>query len=110
MTFNDIQKDLNSLFIFQLKQPLKQLNKAQRSTLINEHPTKSSIKKTLSLLKGQIIIINKGQHMIFMNSPHVRTFDDLINSNLFLSDFPLHDNTRDLIMLNQSQILQKDLK
>lgn len=54
--------------------------------------------------------INGGNSIIFLCSPHVTTVRDILDLNLFISDMPMHDATRDLVMLNQSRICQMELK
>lgn len=106
MNFKTFTKYLNSPFVFQLKQPIKRLNNDK--LLLNTNL--KSLKPSILLLKGQLILVNNGQNLIFINSPFLNSVTDLIHANLFMSDFPLHDATRDLIMLNQSRISQQELK
>ena len=39
--------------------------------------------------------------MLFVCSPSVLSLDDLYRLGLYLSDIPLHDATRDLVLLNE---------
>jgi guanylate cyclase soluble subunit beta len=39
--------------------------------------------------------------MLFLCSPSVANLDELSRRNLYLSDIPLHDATRDLVLLSE---------
>lgn len=52
-------------------------------------------------LKGQMIYVPETDLVLFLCSPSVLNLDDLNRRGLFLSDIPLHDSTRDLILLSE---------
>ena len=52
-------------------------------------------------LKGQMIYVPETDLVLFLCSPSVLNLDDLNRRGLFLSDIPLHDATRDLILLSE---------
>lgn len=54
--------------------------------------------------------VDGGNSIVFLCSPHVTSVRDILNLKLFISDMPMHDATRDLMMLNQSRICQMELK
>lgn len=56
------------------------------------------------------MLVNNGNHLLYMNSPHITTVRGLLDTNIYLSDMQRHDATRDLVMLNQSRISQQELK
>ena len=39
--------------------------------------------------------------ILFLCSPSVANLDDLLERGLYLSDIPVHDSTRDLILLSE---------
>ena len=49
-------------------------------------------------LKGQMVYVPESKSLLFMCSPSVNSLDDLSRRGLFLSDIPLHDSTRDLVI------------
>lgn len=55
-------------------------------------------------LRGQMIHISdlKPEAMLFLCSPHVKCLDDLEERGLYLSDIPVHDATRGLLMMRQA--------
>lgn len=52
-------------------------------------------------LKGQMIYVPETDLVLFLCSPSVLNLDDLNRRGLYLSDIPLHDSTRDLILLSE---------
>ena len=68
-----------------------------------------NIESSLSL-KGQVTIIGNGEYMLYIASPDVQTVRGLVDCHMHLSDLPMHDTTRDLILLNQSRLSQQELK
>ena len=59
------------------------------------------IDKFIVKLKGQMSYMADNGLMLFVCSPRVANLDDLHNTGLFLSDIPLHDATRDLVLLSE---------
>ncbi len=52
-------------------------------------------------LKGQMVFIPESDNILFLCSPRVADIDDLKQRGIYLSDIPLHDPTRDLILISQ---------
>lgn len=52
-------------------------------------------------LKGQMLYVPETDLMLFLCSPSVLNLDDLNRRGLYLSDIPLHDATRDLVLLSE---------
>ena len=62
-------------------------------------------------LDGEVeAIIGNGEYMLYIASPDVQTVRGLIDYSMHLSDIPMHDTMRDLILLNQSRLSQQELK
>lgn len=59
------------------------------------------IDKYIVKLIGQMTYMEENDLMLFVCSPSVANLDDLHNTGLFLSDIPLHDATRDLVLLSE---------
>uniref|UniRef100_A0A6G1SMJ0 Guanylate cyclase soluble subunit beta-1 n=1 Tax=Aceria tosichella TaxID=561515 RepID=A0A6G1SMJ0_9ACAR len=59
------------------------------------------IDKYIVKLRGQMTYMPDKDLMLFICSPSVANLDDLNNTGLFLSDIPLHDATRDLVLLSE---------
>ncbi|KIH55005.1 heme NO binding associated [Ancylostoma duodenale] len=101
LTHKSIMTYLNTLFIFQLKHHCKR-NEVEKGS-------SEAFQQPLSL-KGQMMPVDGANSIVFLCSPHVTSVRDILNLKLFISDMPMHDATRDLVMLNQSRICQMELK
>lgn len=55
-------------------------------------------------------LINNGESLLFINSPYITTAIELKKTNIYISDMPKSDTTRDLIMLNQTRLYQNNAK
>ncbi|KFM79990.1 Guanylate cyclase soluble subunit beta-1, partial [Stegodyphus mimosarum] len=80
-TFNNILAHINTVFV------LKTLDKENSGKSIR--------------LKGQMLYVPETDLMLFLCSPSVLNLDDLNRRGLYLSDIPLHDATRDLVLLSE---------
>ncbi|XP_041482647.1 guanylate cyclase soluble subunit beta-2-like isoform X2 [Lytechinus variegatus] len=60
-------------------------------------------------LRGQMIWMDSLDAMLFACSPRVASLKELEERNLHLSDIPLHDITRDLILFNHQRLAEIEL-
>ncbi|XP_013398204.2 guanylate cyclase soluble subunit beta-2, partial [Lingula anatina] len=61
-----------------------------------------SVKQTRMPLKGQIVLLNLDA-MLFICSPRLTNLNELMDKQFYLSDIPIYDVTRELILLNQQR-------
>ena len=66
----------------------------------------SDVNKEPLLFRGQMIP-TPSHDILFLGSPRVRNPEDLKNQGLYLSDIPIHDVTRDLILLKRHFHVEK---
>jgi guanylate cyclase soluble subunit alpha len=66
--------------------------------------------KLLMELKGQMINLPESNCILFLASPLVKKLEQLKGRGLFLSDIPIHDATRDLILVSEQAQAQDGLK
>lgn len=52
-------------------------------------------------IKGQMTYIIKDDAILFLGSPCVASLDDLLKKGLHVGDIPVHDATRDLLLLSE---------
>lgn len=52
-------------------------------------------------LKGQMLHVPESNVLLYLCSPHVINLDELRQRELYLSDIPLHDATRDLVLISE---------
>lgn len=61
-------------------------------------------------LKGQMIHVPESCSLIFLGSPRVDKLEELMGRGLYLSDIPIHDATRDVILVGEQARAQDGLK
>lgn len=61
-------------------------------------------------MKGQMIYLGECKCLLFLGSPVVDGLDSLTRNGLFLSDIPIHDATRDIILIEEQTRAQESLK
>lgn len=52
-------------------------------------------------LKGQMIYLQDPDAIIFLGSPCVERLDELMGKGIYISDIPIHDATRDVILVGE---------
>ena len=52
-------------------------------------------------LKGQMVYLAESNSLLFLGSPVIGKLDELIGKGLFVSDIPIHDATRDVILVGE---------
>lgn len=52
-------------------------------------------------LKGQMIYLQEADAMLFLGSPSVEKLEELIGKGIYISDIPIHDATRDVILVGE---------
>lgn len=52
-------------------------------------------------LKGQMVYCPESDSVLFVGSPFIDGLEGLTGSALFISDIPLHDATRDVILIGE---------
>lgn len=53
-------------------------------------------------LKGQMLHLPESNSIMFLGSPRVDRLEELMGRGLHLSDIPIHDATRDVILVGVS--------
>ncbi|XP_040196177.1 guanylate cyclase soluble subunit alpha-2 [Rana temporaria] len=61
-------------------------------------------------VKGQMILVSESNCILFLGSPRVDKLDELMGRGLHLSDIPIHDATRDVILVGEQAKAQDGLK
>ncbi|XP_068122986.1 guanylate cyclase soluble subunit alpha-2 [Hyperolius riggenbachi] len=61
-------------------------------------------------VKGQMIHVPESNSILFLGSPRVDKLDELMGRGLHLSDIPIHDATRDVILVGEQAKAQDGLK
>jgi hypothetical protein len=61
-------------------------------------------------LKGQIFHKAADETLLFIGTPRCSNLDELKVSSLYISDFPLHDMSRDFLLLAEQRSIEVELK
>uniref|UniRef100_A0A3B4GAG3 guanylate cyclase n=1 Tax=Pundamilia nyererei TaxID=303518 RepID=A0A3B4GAG3_9CICH len=72
--------------------------------------TQADIKEKVMELKGQMIHVPESCSVMFLGSPRVDKLEELMGRGLHLSDIPIHDATRDVILVGEQAKAQDGLK
>ncbi|CAM1304733.1 GUCY1B3 (predicted), partial [Pycnogonum litorale] len=91
--FNNILSHINTVFVLKTREGV--LDTGDQT--INDKQEDSSRMR----LKGQMIYIGETDLILYLCSPSVTNLEDLNRLGLYLSDIPLHDATRDLVLLSE---------
>ncbi|CAJ0598531.1 unnamed protein product [Cylicocyclus nassatus] len=113
LDFDSICNFINAVFVLQVKTTPMEFQKSvtkRNSQVLDEngvddnnsldHMTQSQHLK----LKGQMMLMATGRHLMYLCSPYVTSIPELLQYGLRLTAMPLHDATRDLILLNQQRL------
>jgi guanylate cyclase soluble subunit beta len=60
-------------------------------------------------LKGQMVPVPESDAILFLCSPRVNGLDEMKKLGLYLTDFPVHDRTRDLILMTHERRGEREL-
>uniref|UniRef100_A0A8D1DEZ9 Guanylate cyclase soluble subunit beta-1 n=2 Tax=Sus scrofa TaxID=9823 RepID=A0A8D1DEZ9_PIG len=95
ISFHGILSHINTVFVLRSKEGLLDVEKSE----CEDELTGTEI--SCLRLKGQMIYLPEADSILFLCSPSVMNLDDLTRRGLYLSDIPLHDATRDLVLLGE---------
>jgi guanylate cyclase soluble subunit beta len=94
--FNNVLSHINTVYVLRTKPGILDSDGLYLQTNMTEQNDISRMR-----LKGQMIYVPESDMMLFLCSPSVTNLDDLHRKGLYLSDIPLHDATRDLVLLSE---------
>ncbi|KAK6032050.1 heme NO binding associated, partial [Ostertagia ostertagi] len=113
LDFDSICNFINAVFVLQVKTtPMEfQRSVSKRNSQVMEGGGTDSDSSTDLMtqsqhlkLKGQMMLLSTGRHVIYLCSPYVTSIPELLQFGMRLTAMPLHDATRDLILLNQQRL------
>ncbi|XP_061101336.1 guanylate cyclase soluble subunit alpha-1 isoform X1 [Conger conger] len=93
-TFQGILTMLNTQFILRIKQAV---NSGDGTAKLMD-------------LKGQMIFISESNSILFLGSPCVDKLEELTGRGLYLSDIPIHNALRDVVLVGEQAKAQDGLK
>ncbi|XP_076447120.1 guanylate cyclase soluble subunit beta-1-like [Babylonia areolata] len=95
LDFSLILSHINTVYVLATKVGVLSTDGHQHHHVVKDRDT------SVMRLKGQMIYVAESDSILFLCSPSVTSLDDLSQRGLFLSDIPLHDATRDLVLLSE---------
>jgi len=107
LDFENICNFINAVFVLQVRNTPMDVKKSHRgseTTYVSEYSQDSLASGQHLKLKGQMLLLDDKQHLIYLCSPYVTSIPELLQFGMRLSAMPLHDSTRDLILLNQQRL------
>uniref|UniRef100_A0A914CWV4 guanylate cyclase n=1 Tax=Acrobeloides nanus TaxID=290746 RepID=A0A914CWV4_9BILA len=105
LDFDNICNFINAVFVLQVRNAPMDVRKQHRGSDTGEAEAFNDNMHGQHLkLKGQMILMASREHLIYLASPYVTSIPELLQYGMRLSAMPLHDATRDLILLNQQRL------
>ncbi|XGW14967.1 hypothetical protein V3C99_000895, partial [Haemonchus contortus] len=106
--FDNICNFINAVFVLQVKSSPADVRR-QLQQPPQENGDVASTNTTFHhghhlKLKGQMMLLSDRKSLIYICSPYVTSIQELMQFGMRLTAMPLHDATRDLILLNQQRL------
>lgn len=106
LTFENIMSHINTIYI------LRMVSGSSGSSGPTSESTEKKVSNRISFsiasgndpmrLRGQMVYAPESEGMLFICSPRVKRLQDLQQRGLYLSDIPIHDATRGMLMMGQA--------
>ena len=96
LTFDNLVSHINTIFILRML-PSDDATNTMTGSLGFNFSGNDPMR-----LRGQMIYVPESDAMLFLCSPRVKRLHDLEQRGLYLSDIPIHDATRGLLMMGQA--------
>ncbi|MFH4984511.1 hypothetical protein AB6A40_011220 [Gnathostoma spinigerum] len=103
--FESICNFINSVFVLQAKHFSRGSRDSISVSQNSLNVCRVGIRQSQCLqLKGQMLLIGDRKHLLFICSPCVTSIPEILQFNMRMTSIPLHDVTRDIILLNQQRL------
>nr|CAD7570520.1 unnamed protein product [Timema californicum] len=91
LTFENILSHINTVYVLKTKPGVMEV----------QGQVDAPLEFSYLRLKGQMYYVPESDLVIFLCYPSVINLDDLTRRGLYISDIPLHDATRDLVLMSE---------
>lgn len=98
--FNSILSHINTIFILKMLASTPVTTTSSSNIVLGAGSSNTT--SDVMRLRGQMMYLSDSDSMLFLCSPRVSSISDLEQRGLYLSDIPLHDATRSLVMMSQT--------
>ncbi|XP_047736121.1 head-specific guanylate cyclase-like [Hyalella azteca] len=93
LEYKEISARLNTAYVLSIKKQLSSKRKVEPMEL-----------------KGQMVDCPESKSLLFVGSPLLDSLEGLTSRGLFISDIPIHDATRDVILVGEQSRAQDSIK
>lgn len=109
LSFDAFLVHLNSVVELQVKESAavavshrnrKKSSRARSRAATEQEGDCNPPRRACIIIRGQVFHVPESGSLLFLGSPPVRTLTELEECGLYISDIPVHDATRDLILQN----------
>ncbi|KAH7704076.1 Protein GCY-36, partial [Aphelenchoides avenae] len=104
LDFENVKNFINAVFVLQVRTAPTELRRSNPDYEAKLKASSDSVNVAHLKVKGQFILMEHGERLLFLCSPYFTNIDELEQHGMKLSHLPIHDATRDLILLNQSRL------
>jgi guanylate cyclase soluble subunit beta len=98
LTFTNIMSHINTIYILRMVAG----SSGKNSSSSNKMSISLASTSDPMRLRGQMVYAPESEAMLFICSPRVKRLQDLEQRGLYLSDIPIHDATRGMLMMGQA--------
>nr|CAB3251390.1 guanylate cyclase soluble subunit alpha-2-like [Phallusia mammillata] len=109
ITTPTVQKDLEFLGILELVNEPFTIQLKNKNVNRNSQDRHSSLMENMEI-RGGMLFVKEQDCLLFMGSPNLHKLDELRGTGIFISDIPIHDATRDVILVGEQAKAQESLK
>ena len=100
--FDTILSHINTIFVLRMIHGSGGGTVGEKGRRTDRISVSLSSSKDPMRLRGQMIYAPESKAMLFLCSPRVKRLNDLEQRGLYLSDIPIHDATRGMLMMGQA--------
>ena len=102
LNFENILSHINTIFILRMMPSMNNSSSGMSSASTDRLSISMASGSDPMRLRGQMVHAAESEAMLFICSPRVKQLHDLEHRGLYLSDIPIHDATRGMLMMGQA--------
>lgn len=100
-TLDSVLAHINTVFVMKTKQGILEVEESPKTSTFGSRKGSNGEEYLNLRLKGQMLYMEESDLVLYLCSPSVLDLDNLQSKGLFISDIPIHDSTRQLILLSE---------
>ncbi|XP_019625060.1 PREDICTED: guanylate cyclase soluble subunit alpha-2-like, partial [Branchiostoma belcheri] len=109
--FSAIVRHLNTIYVVRTAQGIISKEKNCAIQVIEGASSSGDVdlEESTLKLKGEMVFVPESDMLLFLCSPRVKDLSEFLRKGLYFSDTPLHDSSRDVLMVNYLRRRERDL-